>query len=70
MSGTVDETGRGRQRAGDVRARRLGFALLALAAGAAAALATVRIGARPTFLAAGSAVGLAGLAGVGKRAAP
>jgi hypothetical protein len=70
MSGTVDEIGRGRQPASGVRARRLGFAVLALAAGAAAALATARVGAQPTFLAAGSAVGLAGLAGVGKRAAP
>lgn len=69
MSGSVDEAG-GRQPVGTVGVRRVGFAALALAGGAVAALVAARLGARPGHLAAATAVGLAAIAGIGKRAAP
>lgn len=50
--------------------RRLGLAGLSLSAGVAAGIAAVVVDTQPEHLAAGLAVGFAGLAGIGKRAAP
>lgn len=53
-----------------VQLRRLGLAGLSLSAGVAAGIAAVVVDTQPEHLAAGLAVGFAGLAGIGKRAAP
>jgi F0F1-type ATP synthase membrane subunit c/vacuolar-type H+-ATPase subunit K len=52
------------------RRRRYAQAALALAAGVLAGLAALAVDVRPEHLAAGLAIGFAGLAGIGKRAAP
>jgi hypothetical protein len=49
---------------------RLGLAALSLAAGALAGAAALGVGAQPHHLAAALACGFAGIAGIGKRAAP
>ena len=52
------------------RYRLFGLAALSLAAGIVASRVALSVGVRPEHLATGLAVGFAGLAGVGKRAAP